>query len=272
MTMCQDSFIVPVAPEGVPPTASELCAAAPGELTSGWSARIVLTDSTTSALSAQGRITLAPGLANTTVAVPEVVVVEGDESLGTVTLGAPVRQGNEFVFDVTFSQYPGARVGVERLVLAAHLDLDCAGTARRVIATTALYRCSAPDGSGAPAWISSGDACGECSVICEMAASPIVPEEQNSREPLGRAVRAQLARMGQVGNLVLLQAQHDGGAERFSYEWEVSAGRILWRERDLVLWEPPPGASEELLQVALIAEDAAAVASCRLRTLPLGQG
>jgi len=85
-------------------------------------------------------------------------------------------------------------------------------------------------------------------------------------------VRSQVARIGQFGDALLVQAQHDGGADRFVDKWDLSGGSILWQEDDLMLWAPPLGYGEHLLQVSMVADDAAAVSSCRVRTRVLERG
>ena len=216
---------------------------------------------------ATGRVTLAPELASARVSAVELTVVEHDAGLGNIDIGTIERQGNVFVFPLTFVNPTYDTARFPRLILTAKVTLDCAGTSKTVVSTTALYRCDVPMNSSA--WISSGDACGECAVICEMAASPIVPPVSDAREPLSQAVRAQVTRIGQYGSALLVQAQHDGGADRFTYQWDISEGTILWQDKDLLLWEPPSSSGEHLLQVSLLAADAAAVASSRMRCYPL---
>ncbi len=216
--------MVPVAPEGTPPAASDLCAVTDTTVSSGWAARVTLTGATSAGQPASGRIALAPELVPSTISVVELSVVEQDPELGSVTLGTPRRQGDVFVFDLTFGPPGRAASRFPRLVLSARLSIDCGGASREFVATTALYRCSDPVKTYEQAWISSGDACGECAVICEMAASPIVPPQQEASEPLSQAIRAQVTRVGQYGSAVLVQAQHDGGANRFEYQWDVSGG------------------------------------------------
>jgi hypothetical protein len=262
-------FIVPVPREGIPPALSEICGYTdlnPSSLV----ARVTLTDVDVRLGTAMGRVTLAKGLGVTADTVEEIhiYVLESDAGFGTITIGTFSRDGDDFVFPISFAQRSGYTTHFPRLVLDTRLVLRCDPTRTKAVrSTTAIYQCESPDNS--PVWISSGDACGECAVICEMAASPIVPPTDSHGEPLLHAVRPQVVQIGQYAGAILLQAQHDGGPDRFAYAWDVSGGQILWQDKDLLLWQPPALPAESHVQIALMAEDAAAVASCRLRTQPL---
>jgi hypothetical protein len=264
---CDVQFIVPVAPEGTPPSASEICAQNESAVSAGWAARVTLTESANGDGTATGRIALASDISMSSVTQVTLSIVDYDSGLGQIEIGTITRQNDVFVFPLTFISPTGNTPRFPRLVLVAKLTLDCNGQSKTVVSTTALYRCDVP--MNANAWVSSGDACGECAVICEMAASPIVPPISHANEPLQEAVRTQVSRVGQYGSMLLLQAVHDGGANRFTYEWDVSSGKILWQEDDLILWAPPQSSGEHLVQVSLLSENAAAVASTRLRTFSM---
>lgn len=267
-SLCSLQFFIPVAPEGTKPTVSELCATDSEAVSSGWAARVTLTEDPIGGGTATGRIALAPELTPSLVTAIELEIADAEPGLGTLEVGMLTRDGDAFVFPLNFVNPTLETSRFPRLVITVKLTLDCAGQPKSVTSTTALYRCDqSPWGNSA--WLSSGDACGECAVICEMAASPIVPPISQTSEVLSQAVRAQVTRLGQYGSTLLLQAQHDGGANRFEYQWDVSAGKILWQKDDLVLWAPPVAAGEHLLQVSLLAFDAAVVASRRIRTSPL---
>lgn len=269
---CQAEFYVPVAAEGTVPSVAEICASTASEVSSGWAARVTLTDSSTVVDVAKGRIALGPSLVDATVTTVALEVVDKDDSLGDVTLGAPTKDGDVYVFEVTFGSRTWPAVTFPRLVIAVTLTLDCAGSTREVTSTTALYLCADLAMGGGATWISSGDACGECAIICEMIASPTMPAETCKGQALSQAVRAQVTRVGQYGDALLMQVRHNGGPDRFEYQWDVSAGEILWRDNDLMLWAPPNENAEHLVQVALLAEDAAAVSSYRMRSRVLVKG
>lgn len=264
---CDVEFVVPVPPEGTPPSPEQLCGASEPSVSAGWAARVTLTgadwDLQGDGYTSVGHVQLAPQLVGAAVTGVEVAVVDADAQLGQVTVGTVVRQGDGFEFPVSFPRSSSRAIRFPRIIIATKISLDCEGRTRVVESTTALYWCG--DELAEHAWVSSGDACGECRMICEMAARPVQVAPTQHNEPLGQAVVADVVRIGQYGSVLLLQAQHDGGANRFSYQWDISAGEVLWQDRDLMLWAPPATGGEHLIQVSLLASDAAAVVSTRVR-------
>lgn len=268
---CDLDFVVPVPPEGTPPSPQELCGASETPVSAGWAARVTLSgvyrDLGGTGYTSVGHVQLAPQLVDAAVTGVDVVVVESDAQLGQVSVGSVVRQGDGFDFPVSFAWSNLRAVRFPRIVIAVKLSLSCEGLTRIVASTTALYWCG--DELQEHAWASSGDACGECTMICEMAARPVHTAPPGQNEPLGQPVQASVVRVGQYGSVLLLQAQHDGGANRFTYQRDTSAGEVLWQEKDLILWAPPAKGGEHLVQVSLCSGDAAAVVSTRVRCEPL---
>jgi hypothetical protein len=255
--------IVPLPPEGTPPSPADLCSAATGDVESGWAARVTLGTNAQDPLSAVGHITIAPELAASVVGMPTVSVVESD--VAPVTVGSVVVSagGGGFDFGVFFGQTPNApRYPLpQRIVVAVGFTVDCGDTMRQVRALTALYYCFDWQTYG---WASSGDRCLECDIICEMVASPILPSPGDGPMALGSAVRMAIRVVGRVRDALLLLAEHDGGPDRFDYEWSAVGGQLVWAERDVALWVPPPTSEQAgMVQVAALSEDAAAVASWR---------
>ena len=270
MGICSQVFTVPVAPEGTPPTAALICGSQASPVDSGWSARVSLKPGA-SGNQYVGGIALAPALGGEKIQSVALTVLESDPAI-RITVDKPIRAGNGYTFGVILEGLQRATAPHSRLTFEVSLALDCGGSTREARSISTLYYCADSVTGFNGAWISSGDACGECAVICEMVASPIAPPQSKQGEQLEQVVRSQVARIGQFGDALLLQAQHDGGAERFIYRWDLSGGTILWQEDDLMLWAPPLGYGEHLLQVSMVADDAAAVSSCRVRTRVLERG
>jgi hypothetical protein len=262
--------IVPLPPEGTLPSPSALCDStlAP-PLDSGWAARVTLQTSTSDTSKAQGTITIAPELQGVIVGMPSVSVVDLDASLSAPAVSGLVALSGipGYAFDLTWAaaiNFYGFGTP-PRMVLETRFTIDCGGSTREVRSLTALYFCS--DNGTAAGWASSGDQCIDCASICEMAASPILPREEDESMALSGAVRIRLRVIGQLHGALLILAEHDGGAHEFDYQWSATAGRIVWVDRDVAIWVPPTAANQsELVQLAVSSERAAAVASLRWNT------
>jgi hypothetical protein len=241
-----------------------LCGADAGQsVESGWAARITLNTDPQNPLSARGHISIAPELAASVVGLPTLSVVES--ALAPAAVGSVVASsgGAGFDFDLGWSQAPYATEYPlpQRIVFAVSFTVSCGSTTREVRALTALYFCD--DGQTSD-WASSGDRCIECASICEMVASPILPSPAQSAMALGSAVRMAIRVVGRVRDALLLLAEHNGGPDRFDYQWSAAGGQLVWADRDVALWVPPAASDHTaLVQVAALSEDAAAVASWR---------
>jgi hypothetical protein len=151
--------------------------------------------------------------------------------------------------------------GYSRVTVRTTFDVACApdgGAAKQVHAATDIHLCT--DDTGGPAWVSSGDACVVCRIIAEMAPSPIVPDKAADGLPLARALRLRVVELARVANRVVLFAENDGG-EGLDYEWHPSAGEVERLAPDVIVWTVAEGMAAPLMQVAVVGESAAAVAT-----------
>lgn len=263
--------IVPLPPEGTPPSSTALCnASSPVPVDSGWAARITLQTNSTDPSMAHASLAIAPELIGSVVGVPSVTVIDLDSSLTAPTVSAVTALSGlpGYAFDLKWTNAPYSNVfGLPpRMVLETRFTVQCGSATREIRALTALYFCS--DNGAAVGWASSGDRCIECASICEMAASPILPALTDDSMALASAVRLGVRVIGQLHGALLLLAEHDGGAANFDYSWTASGGQLVWSDRDVALWVPPESTLKpELVQVALSSHRAAAVASLRWGTL-----
>ena len=107
-------------------------------------------------------------------------------------------------------------------------------------------------------WVSAGDACTVCTIIAEMAPSPIVSDLIEDSLPLARVIRIAVRELARAGRSVLLMAENDAG-EDAEYEWHVSKGEVQSVAPDVVLWTLPDGVDRPFGQVAVLAETGAVV-------------
>jgi hypothetical protein len=259
--------IVPLPPEGTPAEFGALCGVDGSvPVDGGWAARVALRTSPTDRTVATGTITIAAEPADRVVGIPSVAVVDIDPGLSSPSLGAVSAPDGGYTFEVVWPALPFANPYrlPPRIVIETRFAIDCGdGQTREVHALTGLYLC-ADEYAGVSDWASSGDTCINCATICEMAPAPSLVPESNGTAALSSAVTLRVRPIGQVHGALVLLAEHNGGAGRFSYQWQASGGRLLWVDRDVALWMPPTRAvSPELVQVAAQSADAAAVASLR---------
>jgi hypothetical protein len=100
--------------------------------------------------------------------------------------------------------------------------------------------------------------CEECSMICEMAPSPIVPGEI-TEHALSRVHSIKLRELARVGRSVVLQAIHDGP----SIDWQVDAGTLQQLADDIVVWTAN-GCNEACITTTVQSADGLAVSSLQL--------
>jgi hypothetical protein len=258
----EEIFVVEIPPEGVPASVGQICAVMMSTVESNKAARVTLTKDPQALHLAKGLITLAPELAGTVIGAPAIAVVDAwtpeiyNMMVANIT---PTAEG--FSFDASWP--PPLNVYSEpwsRMTLKTTMEIACDAMAtetRMVEAITHIHLC---DDAADLEWVSSGDECKVCSIIAEMAPSPIVPDKAHDDLPLARALRLRVVPLARVGRTVVLLAENDGGAD-LAYSWRSTAGTLVELAPDVVVWTPPEGRGPCLIQAAVHGDDVAAVAS-----------
>lgn len=242
--------------EGVPAKPGEICAATLEPVVSNRAALVRFEHYDLNG-TFTGRIVIGDELKDAVVSAPVLDVLDAtSESFRNLTFSNLTSDSGEFTFTAhaeNLALAPEARV-----TLRATLEVACAGDVTRIVhAVTEIYFCDVYSGLR---WASSGEACCVCRVIAEMAPSPIVPGEVSDDLPLAQALRLRIVELARVSNTVILLAEHDGG-EGFDYEWLASVGEVEKLAPDVVRWTLAEGMSDPLIQAAVSAPAAAAVAS-----------
>ena len=261
-----EQFLVEVPPEGVPAEPGQICAANADPVESYRAARVTLTNVPGDPQAVTGHIELDDSVAADVVGLPVVEVVEATHPSAaalTVSELLPDPAGGfnfraTWAAPVTLERYYEVRVSIR-----TQLTLRCApdsSITRRVHALTEVYQCVESGSEPTPIWVSSGDTCIVCRIIAEMAPSPIVPDKQADELPLAKALRLRIVELARVSNTVVLLAENDGG-EGLDYEWHPSEGRLEQLAPDVVAWTLEPGARGPIIQVAVMGDNTAAVAS-----------
>src|SRR6185295_1046543 len=186
--------------EGVPATPGQICAATVEPVDSFRSARVTLTMPSADFRSATGRIEMAPGLLPLVVGLPTVEVVDATSTaLAGMQVSMTASDQAGFSFHASFNEpvYVG-----NRMTVRTTFELSCAddagspeaGATRIVHAATDIHVC-AGEGAFDGMWVSSGDQCIVCSVVAEMAPSPIVPDKQPDDLPLANVTRLRIVEL-----------------------------------------------------------------------------
>jgi hypothetical protein len=230
---------------------------------SNGSARVTLTKDPASVQQATGAVAIATALSGLVLAPPTIEIVDATypELLsGIVSNVQPSAQG--YSFDLVWPDaIPADPANNVRVTLKATIELACGpggDPTRTVESITHVQLCDAA--ADELVWVSSGEVCKVCAIIAEMAPSPIVPDTRDDGLPLARVVRLRVVPVARVGRSIVLFAENDGDAG-VAYAWHASAGRIVELAPDVMLWEPPDDHGPHLVQVAVEATDAAAVAT-----------
>jgi hypothetical protein len=258
------TFTVTVPPEGVPATAGEICNVTMGPVESNNAARVTLLIDPQNPQLAAGQVAIEPTLLPDVVGLPTIEVVSSPyPELMQMVVQNVAATSSGFAFDASWpSPLPSQPDENAMMILRTTFELMCPpNKTPQVQAHTHVNLCGSGDSLN---WVSSGDECTICGIIAEMAPSPIVPDRAADDIGLGKVIRLRLVIVGKIGDSFVLWAEHDGGAN-LEYEWVASAGEVMAIGPDLVLWTPPPG--DHVLQVAVMNDDAAAVAS--YSSLPL---
>jgi hypothetical protein len=258
----QEEFVVTVPDPGAPAEPGSICAVMMQPVPSNQAARVTLNKFSMSLHLAQGFVAIAPALDGQLVAPPIIEVISAQHpSLLPMQVSNVQATAGGFTFD---AEWP-APLLVEpdfwaELQVKTTLTVACdpMGMDNRVVESiTVIHLCQEEDDV---AWVSSGEVCNTCSIIAEMAPSPIVPDKASDGLPLGRALRLRLVPLARVGRAVVLLAENDAG-DGADYEWEASAGELVRLAPDVVLWRLPAAAGAQQVQAAVAGDEGAAVAS-----------
>jgi hypothetical protein len=255
-----ETFIVEIPPEGVPATVGDICVQMgmmPVEANTA--ARITLLKDPMALNLATGQVTVASALLPNVVGLPTIEVVTSPiPELMQMTVSNVAANATGFSFDASWPPPLQIMPSQDSMVIVrATFDMSCPpNQTRQVQAHTHVNLC---EGGADYVWVSSGDECTICGVIAEMAPSPIVPDKGADDIGLGRVIRLRLVVLARIGDSLLVWAEHDAGTD-VEYEWNVDAGEIRTVAPDVALWTPPANGAH-VLQVAVFADDGAAVAS-----------
>jgi hypothetical protein len=258
----QDTFEVTIPDPGVPADPGTICSVMMQPVASNQAARVTLTKFSMSLHLAQGFVEIPAALDGQILGVPVIEAIAApnypqllDMQVTNVT---PVAGG--FTFDAEWPaplQVPPDFWAELEVRTTFTIPCGAVGDSRVVESITFIHLCQEEDDV---AWVSSGDECNTCSIIAEMAPSPIVPDKAEDGLPLARAVRLRLVPLARIGRAVVLLAENDGG-DGAEYEWDASAGELQRLAPDVVLWRLPEGRGSQRLQAAVLGDEGAAVAS-----------
>ncbi len=253
------SYIVEIPPAGTPAEPGQLCAV-PSPVSSNVAARVTLSNFSPDPATATGFVSVPPDVEPTIVGLPTVTVQSADSGLAmamSVTNMTKVTGG--YQFDARWAEpLWGWERTLVQMTVQTSFAVSCSdGGTTTVEALTKLDLCK-PDYDEFE-WVSSGDACTICSVIAEMAPSPIVSDKTGDDLPLGMVLRLRVVEVARAGRHVLLFADNDAGSGA-EYEWRVSEGSLEHIADDVVLWTLPEESSGTPFgQVAVWNEAGAAV-------------
>jgi len=248
---------------GQPAVAGEICAVEVEPVISNGAARVslALPQGANPKAPVVGTLTLSPELREQVLGAPVVEVIGASNyTLLDAELSPLEETADGYTFTVTWP--PSAFLQPEdmtRVSFRTALDLKCDTGTRLVNAVTEVHLCG---GSylAPTVWASTGDTCIVCTVIAELAASPIIPDHRASGLPLGQAMRARLVELAKVGGSVVLFAENDGG-QATSYEWHATGGSLEHIAEDVVIFRSDGSTLAPSLQVAIVSDEGVAVVS-----------
>lgn len=255
--MMVSTFLVELPPPGVVADPGQICAVVSPPVSSNTSARVTLTNYSTSLATANGFIAVPFALASTIVGLPTVTVSAATVAgfAGMQVTGMSQIQGG-YQFKASWpAPLPQAWGG--QMTVKTAFTISCAdGGTQTVESITKIDLCV--DGNTFD-WVSSGDACTVCTLVCEMAPSPIVSDNRGDDLPLGRVIRIRVLEVARAGRQVLLFAENDAG-EGAQFEWRISGGTLERIADDVMLWTmPEEGGDWPFGQVAVWNEAGAVV-------------
>ncbi len=258
----EQTVIVSLPPPNVPADPGVLCSINVSPVGSNDAARVTLTAYSPKAETAIGYIAVPSQLQPLIVGQPALTVVQAtDPALFGMQVAAMGKTAGGYTFQASWPSAFGQNPGAIQMTVKTSFAIKCAdGGTQTVEALTILDLCI--DGNTVD-WASSGDSCTICTLIAEMAPSPIVSDNRGDEMPLGRVIRLRVRELARVGRSLLLLAENDGG-EGTEHEWSASAGEIALVASDVALWRIPErerDVGEPAIQVAVWNDTGAAVAS-----------
>lgn len=264
-----ETYEVALPPEGVPAEPGQICAVSAVPVPSGRAAHVTLLKLGTGPDLAQasGFVEIDPDLFPLVIGQPTLEVIDATHpALSQMQITSLVKQSGGWAFQASF---PGplfiepsgfTNLSPGRMTVRIAFEVDCSpnGPSKVVHAATDIHVCQ---GEGQIEWVSSGDSCTVCTIIAEMAPSPIVPDgARNDDLPLARALRLRIVELARISNTLVLLSEHDGG-DGCEYEWQASAGRVERLAPDIVAWTLEEGMAAPFIQVAVHGPSALGVAS-----------
>jgi hypothetical protein len=251
------THIVTVPSAGVPADQGQLCAVMVPPALSNVSARVSLTQYSTLKETASGAIAVPLAIAGLIVGAPVITVVNASSpEIAMLAVKNVVKVNGGYTFDASWPKAIPRSVFGEAMTVKVSFTLSCGdGGTQTVESQHRIELCVDGDTFG---WVSSGDACTVCTIIAEMAPSPIVSDNHGDELPLARHLRLRVVELARAGRDVLLIAENDGG-ELAEYEWRVSGGKVEHVAPDIVLWTMPEEGAGLFGQVAVWNDTGAAV-------------
>jgi len=254
-------YVVSLPQSGTPTEPGQVCTVTVDPVDSNGAARVTFAEGN-GGTTLTGLVTFDSAIEPRVIGTPLVEVVDATEpGLMTAVFGPMTRVPGGFSFDITFPEPVNLDAGFTRLTVRTTFEVTCGpdgGNTKQVHAATDIHACNVAE--GVSAWASSGDRCVVCRVIAEMAPSPIVPDKPSDGLPLARALRLRVIELARIANRVVLFAENDGG-DGLDYEWHASAGEVERLAPDVIVWTVAPGMATPLMQVAVVGESEAAVAT-----------
>lgn len=253
---------VPDPGESVPADLAAICAT-PLDPTpqSHDTARVTLVRYSQAVELAKGFVQVDPVIGANVVGAPYIAVVDATfPDLAAMQISNVTATPNGYVFDAEFPElFDYEAIFDAYLRVRVSLRVDCGDPEPRLVeADTVIRLCDTDDGD--VEWVSSGGDCRVCGFIAEMAPSPIVPGKLRDDLPLARALRLRVVPLAKLTGALVLFVEHDGDAEA-DVVWRATAGTIELLSPDIVVWRAPETATAEQIQVAVVAAEAAGVAS-----------
>jgi hypothetical protein len=237
---CNGPRIVELPDAGTAATSEQLCATQDTAIRTNATARVTLTNYSASLDTATGFVTMPADVEALLIGMPSVSVVISTNPDWAMVASNMTKVAGGFRFDASWpTPLPDGCWGVgpdTSMTVAATFQIACEGGTKTVEARTRIDLC---DSAGEKlVWVSSGDKCCDCTIIAEMAPSPIVSDKTADDLPLARVVRLRVLEVARAGRQVLLFAENDAGPE-LEIEWSVSEGSIERVAPDVVLWTLP---------------------------------
>jgi hypothetical protein len=254
---------VSIPPAGVPADPGQICSATVEPVESNRAARVTLVAESADLHAAAGFIDVDAALLPRVLGLPTIEVIDATHpELKQIEVSMVTAQPSGFSFEARWPASFYLRLdALERMTMRVSLELECTVEMTRVVhAVTDIHLCGIGPDYMKPTWVSSGDRCTVCSIIAEMAPSPIVPDKGADGLPLARALRLRIVELARISNAVVLLAENDGG-HAIEYEWHPSIGKIERLAADVVLWTLEEGMAAPFIQASIWDVAGAAVAT-----------